>query len=198
MSELRRFPLRSHLCSARPSTSDFRGAGLHVTLGTPGEGGRLASRSGSTPSRKWSSRFLRSKCPFPLALRSACGLSWKMLLCCLGRASAPFRPFLPEPASFSEAAGSWVFTPSGKRPWAEGSLLPQREARDARPPASHLWPHRMPLRSSPASSVPRRVTSSHTVPGQGQGPAVSLRTCISNSFLNCFTGRDVTKTASPS
>lgn len=122
-------------------------------LEAPGEGGRLASRAGSTPSRKWSSRSLSSKCPFQLALRPACGFSWKMLPCCLGRASAPFRPLLPEPASLSEAAGSCVFTPSGKRHWAEGSLLPQREARDARPLASHLWPHHMPLRSSPASSV---------------------------------------------
>lgn len=118
----------------------------------------------------------------------------------VGRVSAPF---------FLSSLCLPLFTVSGStvsrdRGGGTGSLrhgvpfLRGRARDQASPDTTPLaTPDASAVLASP-SSVPARVTSFHAVPGQGRGPGVSLRTCISNSFLNCRTGRDVRKTASQS
>lgn len=111
------------------------------------------------------------------------------------------------PASLSEQAGSCHFSlcrgDGEQRRQARGEPAPVGSdcsggrARGRAP--ADTTPLATPAASvvlTSLSRVPPRVTSFRTVPGQGRGPDVSPRTCISKSCLSCCIGRDVPKTAS--
>lgn len=88
-------------------------------------------------------------------------------------ASPPGRPRFP--SSLSSQPGGELLSPtlgSSEQTWG---------------PAA--WPHRCLCGLTPSGSPPHRP--------QAQGPGVALRTCLSNTSLNC-PARDVTKTASQS
>lgn len=152
-------------------TSDFRGSGPCISHGCKSQDARRMGGGegpqvtfGSWPGAESSCEFfagLEGLVPFPPLAEQPLGLSRQVLL----------------PLSISGRTGS-----RRCRRGAGGTCLHGGKARDGRPLTPHLRPHQMPLRSSPASRVPRGGTSFHPVPGQGRGPDVSLRTCISNSF----------------
>lgn len=156
-------------------TSDFRGSGPRVSHGTRGErGGKLGAGGPQVTFGSWPGVVLSVSA----STESSCGFSAGL------EGLAPSPPLAEQPPCLSRQK-LLLLSISGRtvsRRCRQGTCVHGGKARDGRPLTPHLWPHQMPLRSSPASSVPPRVTSFHTVPSQGQGPDVSLRTCISNSF----------------
>ena len=139
------FPFRSLLFSTHPSTSAFRKAGLHVKLGARGSGGHTELPAGSGLFC-----FLNNKSKFQLTVGPACGFfldSEESLQCYLGGASAPFllsSQCLPPGLSRKEMAGREELLPGVQLPGGGGQGIRYLLT----PP---LWPHLMPLWSSPAS-----------------------------------------------
>lgn len=146
------FPFRSLLSSAHPSTSDVRKAGLHVKLGARRSGGHT-----ELPARSGLFCFLNNKSKFQLTVGPACRFfldSEESLLCCLRGASAPFLSSQCLPPGLSRKE---VLLSLHQRLRGGGELLPRVQLPGGggqgiryllTPP---LWPHLMPLWSSPAS-----------------------------------------------
>lgn len=148
----------------------FRDAGLqvrHPVLGEWGDG--WSSGHTELPARSGLFHFLNSKCMFQLAIRPACGVFWDWKRLCFTDSEGPSRPLLPlhtVPASSSEQAASCCFSLCRRgRGWGDGEQRGRAEGRLLlRGPTDcsltpHLWPHQMPLRSSPAS--PRSLPGGH-------------------------------------